>query len=188
MTSGHITKEYQQQLKQLHSADIGWGNRVQIPKKIIEIVDQFNPCSILDYGCGKGHLTKSMQTRWSEKIITGWDPSTHTWDQLPDSTDFILSTDVLEHVEPAFIEQTLFDLSNRANDIMYHVIACYPAVAILPDGRNAHLIVEKPDWWRDKFKKLTNMEIVEEEVIDEMQHRAVGEMRITEYKVLLKKI
>lgn len=184
----NITEEYQLQLKQLHSSDVGWGNRIQIPKKIIDVIDQFNPVSILDYGCGKGHLTKSMQGRWPEKIITGWDPSTHSWDQMPNSVDFILSTDVLEHVEPAFIERTLFELSNRANHIMYHVIACYPAIAILPDGRNAHLIVEKPDWWRDKFKKLANMEIIEEIIVDENQIRAVGEMHIVEYKVLLKKI
>ena len=31
------------------------------------------------------------------------------------------------------------------------IIACYPAKKILPDGRNAHLIVENPTWWLDKI-------------------------------------
>jgi hypothetical protein len=36
-------------------------------------------------------------------------------------------------------------------------IACYPAKKYLPDGRNAHLIVELPEWWRKQL--LANMDI-----------------------------
>jgi hypothetical protein len=36
-------------------------------------------------------------------------------------------------------------------------IACYPAKKHLPDGRNAHLIVESPAWWREQL--LANMSI-----------------------------
>jgi len=33
----------------------------------------------------------------------------------------------------------------------YHLIACHPAKKTLSDGRNAHLIIENPDWWKVKM-------------------------------------
>jgi hypothetical protein len=43
-------------------------------------------------------------------------------------------------------------------------IACYPAKKHLPDGRNAHLIVESPDWWRKQLLTNMNVTIVKEEI------------------------
>jgi hypothetical protein len=44
-------------------------------------------------------------------------------------------------------------------------IACYPAKKHLPDGRNAHLIIESPDWWRTKILSNMQVSIVHEHVI-----------------------
>ena len=43
-------------------------------------------------------------------------------------------------------------------------IACYPAKKQLPDGRNAHLIVEKPEWWREQLLANMNVNIVSENI------------------------
>ena len=37
---------------------------------------------------------------------------------------------------------------------MYHLIACHPAKRGMSDGRNAHLIIENPDWWRSKLQSV----------------------------------
>jgi len=43
-------------------------------------------------------------------------------------------------------------------------IACYHAKKHLPDGRNAHLIVESPEWWRDKIVNFMKVKIVSEQI------------------------
>lgn len=184
MTNQHISNEYLEQIKQLHESDSSWGNRIAIPKKIVSLIEQFNPKTILDFGCGKGYLTAALQEKYSDIVIHGWDPSRHSYSDLPESVDMIFSIDVLEHVEPAFLEGTLLNLMHRTNKLMYHFIACYPAHAMLADGRNAHLIVEGPAWWRDKFLALDGIKILDERIIDEHQMRAAGKFHIIEYEVV----
>ena len=60
---------------------------------------------------------------------------------------------IRDSIEPVYLDQTLQYLSTKSRYI-YHLIALSPAKLILPDGRNAHLILESADWWRDKFLKL----------------------------------
>ena len=43
-------------------------------------------------------------------------------------------------------------------------IACYPAKKKLLDGRNAHLIVEDPAWWREQILSHMNVTIVDESI------------------------
>lgn len=175
------SSKYQENLKKMHANDKTWGDRKFIPKKVKELIDKYKPKSILDFGCGKGNLVKTLKKIYPNIEVMGWDPSTHDFDDLPDDIDMIISTDVLEHIEPDLLDSTLEDLSKRCK-IMYHLIACYPAVAILPDGRNAHLIVENPEWWKNKILKL-NASILHEKITDEMQKRKVGMMHIIEYEV-----
>ena len=28
---------------------------------------------------------------------------------------------------------------------------CYSAAALLPNGENAHITIQKPEWWYEKF-------------------------------------
>jgi hypothetical protein len=73
---------------------------------------------------------------------------------LPDKVDMIYSSDVLEHIESEHLTETLVDLKTRCSKVMYHLIACHPAKRGTSDGRNAHLIIENPDWWRLKFQSV----------------------------------
>ena len=43
------------------------------------------------------------------------------------------------------------------------LIASYPAKKSLPDGRNAHLIIERFDWWRTKLETFIDGKIVRED-------------------------
>ena len=52
------------------------------------------------------------------------------------------------------------------------VISLVPAKKTLPDGRNAHLILQTPDWWRDKLSSyfvITNEQINSKEYIVEVE-------------------
>jgi hypothetical protein len=48
-------------------------------------------------------------------------------------------------------------------------IACYLAKKFLPNGRNCHLIVQHPDWWRQQLLTYMQVSIAKEtvSVVDE---------------------
>jgi hypothetical protein len=80
------------------------------------------------------------------------------------SFDCVVSADVFEHIEPTHLDQTLALIGQKMLRVGWFRIACYPAKKMLPDGRNAHLIVEQPEWWREKLLKNMPIKIVNEEV------------------------
>lgn len=147
-----ISKSYADQLKQMHSGQgtkIGFG--VEPPKKLVEVISKYSPNTILDYGCGSGAMMNSINSLFPNVKITGYDPGVEKYSQFPNSVDLMYSADVLEHIEPFALEETLKKLWNTAK-VHYHNIACHPAKKNLPDGRNCHLIIEQPDWWLNKIK------------------------------------
>lgn len=149
-----ISKEYKKILTDIH-ADSPFGKRSKLPKFSEEFIKKINPSSILDFGCGKGRLVDKLKEDFPNKTILGYDPGNPNFDRNLDDVyvDLLMSSDVLEHIEPIYLDQTLSYLSTKSRYI-YHLIALSPAKLILPDGRNAHLILESADWWRDKFLKL----------------------------------
>jgi hypothetical protein len=164
-----ISQEYKEQLKQIHSGTgkkMGWG--LEPPVKLVETINKYKPKTILDYGCGGGAMMEHMQGLYPNTQLSGYDPGMAEFSAYPTSVDLIYSTDVFEHIEPAHIDSTL-KLLWQTSPINFHKIACFPAKKKLPDGRNAHLIIEEPEWWINKiqssldkgFKILYNNTIIE---------------------------
>lgn len=147
-----LSNDYQKLLIDMHNTNKKWGSefkKTPIPAMLKSTIEKYKPKTLLDFGCGKGFLSKKIQAEYPDISVTGWDPS-FDYD-LAGTYDMIISTDVLEHVEPEYLTKTLEDLKQRSNIVQYHLIACYNAVAILPDGRNAHLSVYTPDQWQQLF-------------------------------------
>jgi hypothetical protein len=55
-------------------------------------------------------------------------------------------------------------IRNKIQKAGWFRIACYPAKKHLPDGRNAHLIVQPPEWWRDRMLNVMDLNIVKEDI------------------------
>lgn len=112
--------------------------------------------TVLDFGAGQGSLGEyvlnnavDINVKW-----TNYDPGIDKWNTLPEGPfDLVVSSDVLEHVEPDYIDATIDQLCELADKAQFHHIACDPCSSRLPDGRNAHLITEKLDWWLPKFTR-----------------------------------
>lgn len=170
------TEYYKSQIKQLHKKE-DWGKTGYIPLKVDELIHTYNVKSILDFGCGKGNVTKLLKENYPDLNIIGWDPAFNET-KLPDQVDLIISIDVLEHIEPEKLNETLSDLKTRSH-LHYHAIACHKATTNLPDGRNAHLIVETPCWWKDKLTSL-NFNIIYEEV-----YSRISKVPVVKYEVVL---
>ncbi len=159
-----INPDYQKQLNRMHAK----GKFIN-GHKAYRIVEQFlkdyQPSSVMDFGCGKGVLIAGIKELHPKIVSEGYDPGNPEFATLPDRTfDAVVSTDALEHVEPAYLDQTLRMISSKMDRCGFFRIACYPAKKKLPDGRNAHLIVESPEWWRTKIETVMGVRIVWEEI------------------------
>ena len=160
-----ISDSYKKMLTDIHDTS-PFGKRSKIPKYLEEFIAQVKPTSMIDFGCGKGRLVQRLREDYPSIVVTGYDPGNREFSESMEgrSADLIISTDVLEHVEPEHIDLTLKFLSSKSRYI-YHLIALSPAKLILPDGRNAHLIQESPEWWRNKFLNL-NYKILKEDYME----------------------
>lgn len=156
MISNKLKKIYED----IH-ASTKFGKRAKIPSDLKKFIKDKNPSSILDFGCGKGNLVQTLKENYPNIEVYGYDPANPKYNKEVPCVDMVISTDVLEHVEPEFINDTIEMLSLKGK-FHYHLISCAPAKLILPDGRNAHLIQEGPDWWRPKFQQ-AGFEILSEE-------------------------
>jgi len=152
-----IDPEYQAQLAQMHSQG-QFVRDSKLLKAMRPFIDHYRPNSILDFGCGHGALMASIRQAYPGMAVDGYDPGNAAHNRVPDgSFDAVVSADVFEHIEPEHLAATLQLISSKITVAGWFRIACYPAKKHLPDGRNAHLIVESPAWWREQL--LDNMDI-----------------------------
>lgn len=160
-----ISDSYKKMLTDIHDTS-PFGKRSKVPKYLEEFISQIKPTSMIDFGCGKGRLVQRLREDYPDIVVSGYDPGNREFSDSMEGrhADLIISTDVLEHVEPEHIDLTLKFLSSKSRYI-YHLIALSPAKLILPDGRNAHLIQESPEWWRNKFLNL-NYKILKEDYME----------------------
>ena len=159
-----IDPSYQHQLSTMHGhGQFARGSKIL--KNVQPFIEQYQPTSLLDFGCGHGALIASIQELYPTMRVEGYDPGNPNHNRMPKrSFDVIVSADVFEHIEPKYLNETLDLISNKMQKSGWFRIACYPAKKHLPDGRNAHLIVEFPEWWRARILDVMNVTIVKEEI------------------------
>lgn len=181
------SKEYLEELKLLHNKKT-FGLNANIPKIVHNIIKEKNIKSFLDFGAGKGHTSATISNTYPEIDLYTFDPATFPI-PLPEQVEFTYSSDVLEHVEPNLIDETLQDLCNRSTRYQYHLIACHPAKKALSDGRNAHLIIEDPTWWKNKIKTIDGWKIIHEDITERYAKVKKGPPRhVIKYIVILEKV
>lgn len=144
-----ISPAYRSQNRALHETrpDYGSGGGRWAP--LVGEIMRMQDCeTVLDFGCGKGGLKDRLGN-----FVSEYDPAIPGKDGDPSPADLVVSTDVLEHVEPEYLEAFLSRLASLSNKAAFVVIATRPAKKTLPDGRNAHLIVKGDGWWRRKLQR-----------------------------------
>lgn len=159
-----IDPKYQAQLVEMHNK----GQFVRGSKtfgSIQPFFKKYQPTSVLDFGCGHGALMASIKLAYPDICVEGYDPGNAAHANIPErSFDTVVSADVFEHIEPRYLEETLRTISTKMTVAGWFRIACYPAKKHLPDGRNAHLIVQTPEWWRNQLLTNMNVKIVSEDI------------------------
>lgn len=139
-----ISREYVELNKQLHEDNVFYGVSGQkYAETVAVIVTKLGgSASVLDYGCGKGMLAKSL-----EFPIWEYDPAIPGKDGVPRSADLVVCTDVLEHVEPDKLVFVLDDIRRCMKKVGYFIVHVGPAQKFFPNGQNVHLLQKSADWW-----------------------------------------
>lgn len=142
-----ISPEYLEQQKQLHQNPNYGIASLNFAQLVIQMADEMSAKSISDYGAGKCNLQKKMnELGRSDFQYYPYDPAFPEYGD-PKAADLVCCIDVLEHIEPAYLEAVLKDLERITSKFGFFTIHTEPAGKQLPDGRNAHLIQEPASWW-----------------------------------------
>lgn len=118
--------------------------------------------TILDFGCGKGTMGVYLKEEFPELKLSEYDPGIPGKDTMPSGQfDMVLTSDVLEHVEPELLDNTLIKLQALTKYVLFNDIACSPTYKLMGEGphvgEDLHLIIEEPEWWRARFKKVLKL-------------------------------
>lgn len=142
-----ITDGYKKLNEQLHAEKRFYGAiGFRHLFSVLDLARKYNTQDILDYGCGKSSLARNLPFDIKE-----YDPAVEKFKALPLPADIVVCTDVLEHIEPELLDNVLSHLKSLTKKAGLFSVSTAPAYKTLPDGRNAHLIVESYMWWLNKL-------------------------------------
>ena len=145
-----ISETYRALNRELHESDMVFGDAGHRWKdKAEQLIEGANAQSILDYGCGKSTLIGLLD---SNVLIQEYDPCIPEKEISPAPTEVVLCTDVLEHVEEKCIKNVLDHLQMLSRKAIFIVIALRESNKVLPDGRNAHILIKPRIWWLGQLK------------------------------------
>lgn len=146
-----ISSKYIDILRQVHndkSRKSGFGGKVKDLGHFYYYFETHKPNTVLDYGCGKGAILSYLKEKYPNILFEGYDPAVPMFSDKPTKVyDCVFCNDVLEHIEPDFLQDVLIEINNFSNSFIWLRIDTKPARKRLPDGRNAHLILESKEWW-----------------------------------------
>lgn len=111
-----------------------------------KLIAEYRPKQFVDYGSGKQALKPYITVPYIP-----YDPAIPEISAPPGPADMVMTSDVLEHLEPECLDAVLDDLKRVTRKIGFHVVHTSAALHHLPDGRNAHIIQQPAEWWLPKI-------------------------------------
>ena len=144
-----------------------------IPDLMEVVLNKEKAKSILDYGCGKGklyssteyntlnldkkgrRLKDSLPNLWQLDYYDLYDPGYKEYSKLPKGKyDGVICTDVIEHIDENDCDWILDEIFSYGRKFIYLTIACYKALKTFDNGKNVHVNVQTPEYWKEKLNKL----------------------------------
>ena len=155
-----ISEDYRRMQQELHKNPNYGVASVGYAPLVAELMQAVGATEYLDYGAGKGRLGQTLRQHTQQSLtIHHYDPAIPEWSAPPQPCRFVACIDVLEHIEPHLIDNVLDDLQRVTLGVGVFTVHTGPAVKVLTDGRNAHLIQQSPTWWLPKF--MSRFELVQ---------------------------
>ena len=148
-----ISESYKVQQEYLHDTT-EYGTMAQHYGPLVsQIVEKLEITHLLDYGCSRRmSLLKTLKVK-GKLTYQGYDPCAGVPElaTAPIPAQMVCCIDVLEHIEPEFLDNVLNHLAQLTEVVAFLSIHTGPASKVLPDGRNAHLTQEPIEWWLPKL-------------------------------------
>jgi len=146
-----ISDAYLAQQRTLHqNPDYGVAS-IHYAPIVKQMIEQMGIKSISDYGAGKCNLRRRLNELGVRDFeYFPYDPVFPEYGP-PRPAQLVCCIDVLEHVEEPYLDTVLLDLKDITQTIGLFTVSTRPALKVLPDGRNAHLILKPTSWWLPKF-------------------------------------
>lgn len=138
-----ISKPYRKLNTMMHGLAPHYGRSGHLHADAIRaLMAEFATSDVLDYGCGKCTLQEAIGI-----AINNFDPCILALATPPMPADIVACIEVLEHVEPEYLDRALDDLRRLTTRVLFATVATGLSTKRLGDGRNAHLIVQPEEWW-----------------------------------------
>lgn len=145
-----ISDQYKDQQKKLHDTGT-YGGMGESPygKMVAEIINRMEISHVLDYGCGSRlSLANNLKGKVNHSFkYQPYDPCVEKFASAPIPAEMVCCIDVLEHIEPEYIDDVLDHLAELTEAIGFFAIDTGPAKKFMEDGRNAHVLQRPPEWW-----------------------------------------
>jgi hypothetical protein len=155
-----ITTEYQDELQKRHAASTTWGastKKYGASDFLSQIISRKYVHSVLDWGAGKQEMRRFLQEHAPHIEYTAYDPGMPDISEPPKKGtkfDMVISCDVMEHIEPDKLDDTLRQMWGYAKYVLYNNIACSPSRTVFTsgpyEGQDLHLIQEPTEWWTQR--------------------------------------
>jgi hypothetical protein len=146
-----ITEEYRRLQQELHkNPNYGVASLTFAPL-VANVIRETNAASVSDYGAGKKNLVKGLAA--AGIVLPAYYPYDPAFPEYgpPQPADLVCCIDVLEHIEPELVDNVIAELAAITHKLGFFTIHMGPAMKVLADGRNAHLIQKPSSWWLEKL-------------------------------------
>lgn len=142
-----LSDAYRKQQEELHAKGNYGVTAQKYGALVSNLIDALEIDTVLDYGCGSNlSLRETLKPKRSIKY-QAYDPGVPEYAGDPEASEMVVCVDVLEHIEPAFLDDVLDHLMEMTQVVLFASIHTGPAGKTLSDGRNAHLIQQPMEWW-----------------------------------------
>ena len=145
-----ISDDYRAEQEKLHENPNYGVASVHYAPIVTQYINRLGVTDLLDYGAGKCRLFESIKPD-HKMTLQAYDPGIPRLSGAPDPAEMVTCIDVLEHIEPELLDNVLDNIKALAKSFVFLTIHTGPAVKVLSDGRNAHLIQEGAEWWLPKI-------------------------------------
>jgi hypothetical protein len=143
-----LIKEY----RALHASDEYGRAGEHFRLHIQALIAELHPKIILNYGCGQSRIHEQLDLLGA--TFFRYDPAVEALSSLPTNrADFIINTDVLEHIPESDLDDILSDIQRISDKVFFNIATRLAKDVLLSNGQNPHCTIKPAAEWEIILKR-----------------------------------